>query len=182
MFLSQATKDLPFLLLFMTEFRTTSPWVTLPPPTSDTNLESWTSCLPIIKWAEQCFITDLMWLSLAGLLSAPGYAVLTQVIFCCGLLMLPQNDRVMCLEFQWGAMVFCFGVSPLQHQIKSEYFEKSLLLKLCCVFRILGGLQIEKGLKMLGNFDCKQCVREAILSWQGPVLSEIYFKVQVSKI
>lgn len=55
-----------------------------------------------------------MWLSLAGLLSAPGYAVLTQVIFCCGLLMLPQNDRVMCLESQWGALVifFCFFCFP----------------------------------------------------------------------
>lgn len=108
-------KKFPFPVLFLTEFRTTSPWVALPPPTSDINLESWTSCLPIIKWAEQCFITDLMWLSLAGLLSAPGYAVLTQVIFCCGLLMLPQDDRVMCFESQWGALlgfgffVFCFS-------------------------------------------------------------------------
>lgn len=80
--------------LFVAEFRSPPHGLLYLPPLQ---ILTWTSCLPNIKWAVRCFITFLMWLSLVWLLSVPRYAVLTQVIFCCGLLMLQQ-------QIEWCAL------------------------------------------------------------------------------
>lgn len=115
MFLSEVTIDLPSFVCGRVQEPSPCGLLYLPP----LQILTWTSCLPNIKWAVRCFITFLMWLSLVWLLSVPRYAVLTQVIFCCGLLMLQQQIEWCALNSNEEKVLFYFGF-----WVPSEYFEK----------------------------------------------------------